>query len=138
MTHSLVLTLDGVPLENVVSVTGLTAEVDTIELKQQGPNGRYVVKQIPGLPKPGQFTVSQLVSDSTTIRDWHATVRRGDIAAARKTCAVAIVDDAGQTLRTFTFRDCWLQSVGLGAVTAGGSDPLTETLVVCYTESTVG
>ncbi|MET4639049.1 phage tail protein [Mycetocola sp. 2940] len=137
MAHSFAVTIDDVQLSHVLSVTGVRSEVDTIELKQQGPDGRFVVRLVPGRPKAGEFTVTRLLSDSTTMDDWLALVRLGDVAGARKTCTVALFDATGQAVKTFSLRGCWLQGIELGSLTAGADTPGTEVCVIRYDESVI-
>ena len=44
--------IDGIQIPKVTEVSGLTTEVDKIELKQQTADGKYVVRQLIGRPKP--------------------------------------------------------------------------------------
>ena len=42
-------------MPRVIEVSGLKTEVDKIELKQQTKDGKYVVRQLIGRPKPGEL-----------------------------------------------------------------------------------
>ena len=86
-TASLV-TVDGIQIPKVNEVSGLKSEVDKIELKQQTSDGKYVVRQLIGRPKPGEFTITRGLTDSKTITDWLKQVAEGDVAGARKTASV--------------------------------------------------
>ena len=131
------VTIDGIEVPRVIEVSGLKSEVDKIELKQQTQYGKYVVRQLIGRPKAGELTVTRGLTQSKTITDWLKTVMEGDVAGARKTAAVALLDYKGETLKTYNFVNCWVKSVELNALKAGATEQATEKFVICYDESTV-
>ena len=131
------VTIDGIEVPRVIEVSGLTTEVDKIELKQQTQDGKYVVRQLIGRPKAGELTVTRGLTQSKTITDWLKTVMEGDVAGARKTAAVALLDYKGETLKTYNFVNCWVKSVELNALKAGATEQAVEKFVICYDESTI-
>ncbi|APX04070.1 phage tail protein [Arthrobacter sp. QXT-31] len=131
------VTIDGIEVPRVIEVSGLKTEVDKIELKQQTKDGKYVVRQLIGRPKAGELTVTRGLTQSKTITDWLKTVMEGDVAGARKTAAVALLDYKGETLKTYNFVNCWVKSVELNSLKAGATEQATEKFVICYDESTI-
>jgi phage tail-like protein len=129
--------IDGVQVPKVVEVTGVKNEVDKIEMKQQTEDGKYVVRQLIGRPKVGEITVTRGLTDSKTVTDWLKTVMQGDVAGARKTASVELLDYKGETLKTYNFVNCWVRSVEVGSLKAGATEQATEKFVVCYDEATV-
>jgi phage tail-like protein len=135
--NAFTVTIDGIEVPRVIEVSGLKSEVDKIELKQQTQDGKYVVRQLIGRPKAGELTVTRGLTDSKTVTDWLKTVMEGDVAGARKTAAVALLDYKGETLKTYNFVNCWVKSVELNSLKAGAAEQATEKFVICYDESTV-
>jgi phage tail-like protein len=135
--NAFTVTIDGIEVPRVIEVSGLKTEVDKIELKQQTKDGKYVVRQLIGRPKPGELTVTRGLTDSKTVSDWLKTVMEGDVAGARKTAAVALLDYKGETLKTYNFVNCWVKSVELNSLKAGATEQATEKFVICYDESTI-
>jgi phage tail-like protein len=129
--------IDGVQVPKVMEVSGVKNEVDKIEMKQQTSDGKYVVRQLIGRQKPGEITVTRGLTDSKTVTDWLKTVMQGDVAGARKTASVELLDYKGETLKTYNFTNCWVRSVEVGSLKAGAAEQATEKFVVCYDESTV-
>jgi phage tail-like protein len=129
--------LDGIEVPKVIEVSGLTAEVDKIEMKQQMKDGKYVVRNLIGRPKPGQITVTRGLTDSKSITDWLKQVMEGDVAGARKTAAVEITDYAGATIKTLEFKNVWVQKVEVSTLKAGATESATEKFTLCFDESTV-
>ncbi|HEX7202244.1 phage tail protein [Arthrobacter sp. AK04] len=135
--NAFTVTIDGIEVPRVIEVSGLKTEVDKIELKQQTKDGKYVVRQLIGRPKAGELTVTRGLTDSKTVSDWLKTVMEGDVAGARKTAAVALLDYKGETLKTYNFVNCWVKSVELNSLKAGATEQATEKFVICYDESTI-
>jgi phage tail-like protein len=129
--------IDGVQIPKVMEVSGVKNEVDKIEMKQQTEDGKYVVRQLIGRPKAGEITVTRGLTDSKTVNDWLKTVMQGDVAGARKTASVELLDYKGETIKTYNFINCWVRSVEIGSLKAGAAEQATEKFVVCYDESTV-
>ncbi|TDE98775.1 phage tail protein [Occultella glacieicola] len=131
------VTIDGIEIPKVIEVGGLKAEVDKIEMKQQLKDGKYVVRQIFGRPKAGEFTVTRGLTDSKTVVDWLKTVSQGDLAGARKTAAVELLDYQDGLLMTYNFTNCWIRSVEISSLKAGATEQSTEKATVCYDEVTI-
>jgi phage tail-like protein len=129
--------LDGIEVPKVIEVSGLSSEVDKIEMKQQTKEGKYVVRNLIGRPKAGQITVTRGLTDSKAITDWLKQVAEGDVAGARKTAAVEITDYAGETIKTLEFKNVWVQKVEVSTLKAGATETATEKFTLCYDESTV-
>jgi phage tail-like protein len=135
--NAFTVTIDGIEVPRVIEVSGLKTEVDKIELKQQTKDGKYVVRQMMGRQKAGEFSVTRGLTDSKTVTDWLKTVMEGDVAGARKTAAVALLDYKGETLKTYNFVNCWVKSVEINSLKAGATEQATEKFTVCYDESTI-
>ena len=131
------VTIDGIQVPKVTEVSGLKSEVDKIELKQQTSDGKYVVRQLIGRPKAGEFTVTRGLTDSKTVTDWLKTVAEGDVAGSRKTAAVALLDYAGAPIKTYNFTNCWVRSVEVNSLKAGAAEQATEKFVICFDEVAV-
>ncbi|MBZ2197043.1 phage tail protein [Occultella gossypii] len=128
------VTIDGIEIPKVIEVGGLKSEVDKIEMKQQMKDGKYVVRQMVGRPKPGEFTVTRGLTDSKTISDWLKTVMQGDMAGSRKTAAVELLDYQDGLLMTYNFTNCWVRSLEVTSLKAGATEQATEKATVCYDE----
>jgi phage tail-like protein len=131
------VTVDGIQVPKVIEVSGLKNEVDKIELKQQTSDGKYVVRQLPGRPKPGELVITRGLTDSKTITDWLKKVAQGDVAGSRKTASVELLDYKGETILTYSFTNCWVRSVETNSLKAGAAEQATEKFTVCFDEAAV-
>ncbi|MFE5409434.1 phage tail protein [Microbacterium sp. NPDC056569] len=131
------VTIDGIEIPKVTEVSGLKNEVDKIELKQQLSDGKYVARQLIGRAKTGEFTVTRGLTESKTISDWLKVVMQGDVAGARKTASVELLDYQGDSLKKYEFRNCWVRSVEINSLKAGATEQATEKFTICFDESEV-
>ncbi|KGN41279.1 phage tail protein [Knoellia aerolata] len=131
------LTIDGIEVPKVIEVSGLTAEVDKIEMKQQTKDGKYIIRNVIGRPKAGQIVVTRGLTDSKAITDWLKQVMEGDLQGVRKTAAVEITDFTGATIKTLEYKNVWVQKVEVSTLKAGATETATEKFTLCYDETTV-
>ena len=135
--HSFGLELDGVLVARFTEVSGLGVEYDVVELKQNTPDGKYVVKRLPGRRKPAEVTLTRGLTSDGAFDDWVRAVGEGSGTAGRS-AAVVLHDEAGQVLRRFTLVNAWPSKLEIGARAAGGSTVLTERLVITADDITLG
>lgn len=131
------VTIDGIQVPQVIEVSGLKMEVDKVELKQQTSDGKYVVRQVMARQKAGTFQVTRGVTDSKTVSDWLKQVAQGDLAGARKTASVALLDYTGSPIKTYEFENCWVSAIEVPSLKAGATELATEKFTICYDGVTV-
>ena len=129
--HSLALEVGGVRVALLTEVTGLTVERDVVEFREGGAGGAQVVKKLPGNPKNGEVTVGRGLSADRAFETWMADVET-DVARARKDAAIVVLDRQGQTLATFTLTKAWPRKLEYVGLRVGGTEPLTERLVLVH------
>ena len=135
--YAFIVKIDGIAIPRVNEVSGLKIEVDKIDLKQQTDAGKYIVRQVIGRQKAGEITVTRGLTDSKTVSDWIKQVTQGDMAGARKTASVEVLDYAGAPIKTFNYTNCWVRSIEMSGLKAGSTEQATEKFVICYDEVTV-
>ena len=67
--HSFGLEFDGIRSRRITEVTGLKMEQDVIELKQNGPDGKYMIKKLPGRWKAGEVTLTRAADRRPELRE---------------------------------------------------------------------
>ena len=68
--HSFGLEIDGLQIKAITEVSGLKMEQDVIELKQNGPDGKYLIKKLPGKWKAGEVTLTRPLTDDQSFEKW--------------------------------------------------------------------
>jgi phage tail-like protein len=127
--HGFGLELDGVRVAGFQDVSGLAVEHDVVELKQQTPDGKYVIRRLPGRRKPAEVTLTRGLTSDSAFDDWVRSVSEGSEATHRQ-AAIVLYDEAGEVLRRFTLHNAWPSKLEIGSLAAGGTAILTEKLVL--------
>jgi phage tail-like protein len=130
--HSFGLEFDGVAITAITEVSGLKMEQDVIELKQNGADGKYVIKKLPGRWKSGEVTLTRGLTADTSFEQWVKDSQFGKMANCRKGGSIIVYDYEGAALKRYKFTNAWPKSLEIGSLKAGDTSVLTEKLVITY------
>ena len=130
--HSFGLEFDGVVIKAITEVSGLKMEQDVIELKENGPDGKYSVKKLPGRWKAGECTLTRGLTEDNSFDAWIKDSQFGKMADVRKGGSVIVFDFEGSELKRYNFTNAWPKSLEIGTLKAGDTSVLTEKLVLTY------
>jgi phage tail-like protein len=130
--HSFGLEFDGITIKSITEVSGLKMEQDVVELKQNGPDGKYVIKKLPGRPKAGECTLTRGLTADQSFEKWVKDSQFGKMPDARKGGAIIVFDYEGNAIKRYKLTNAWPKSLEIGSLKAGDTSVLTEKLVVTY------
>jgi phage tail-like protein len=130
--HSFGLEFDGVQIKSITEVSGLKMEQDVIELKENGPDGKYMVKKLPGRWKAPEITLTRGLSEDKGFDNWIKDSQFGKMTSVRKGGAIIVYDYEGQAMKRYKLTNAWPKSLEIGSLKAGDTSVLTEKLVVTY------
>src|SRR5918998_1300570 len=119
--HSFGLKFDGVTIKQINEVNGLKMEQDVVELKQNTPDGKYVIKKLPGKPKAGEVTLTRPLTGDNSFEKWCKDARFGDMASARKGGAIILYDQMGTAFKRYTLENAWPKSLEISNLKAGAT-----------------
>ena len=111
--------IDSVTIAQFREVSGLTAEIQTIEHRENNPKGLPLLKKLPGAKKFGDLTLKRGRTDSNDLWTWLKKVQDGDIDGARKNGSVVLYDYKGGEKSRFNFLNAWPSKVSLASMQAG-------------------
>lgn len=118
--------IDGTTIAQFTELTGLTSEVDVTELKENGIDGKLVIKKIPGAHKPPTLTLKRAKNVSMDLYKWHKAALDGKVKEARKTGSVILYDyEAGEIAR-WNFVNAWPSKLTTSGLKAGSNELVTE------------
>jgi phage tail-like protein len=135
--HSFGLEIDGVVIKHINEVTGLKMEQDVIESKQNTPDGKYLIKKLPGRPKAGEVTLTRGLTADQSFEKWAKASHAGNMSEARKGGAIIVYDYEGIPIKRYKLTNAWVKSLEIGSMKAGDTSVLTEKVVVTYEEMEV-
>ena len=128
--HSFGLEFDGVQIKSITEVSGLKMEQDVIELKENGADGKYLIKKLPGRWKAAEITLTRGLTADTNFEQWIKDSQFGKMSDARKGGAIIVFDYEGTAIKRYKLTNAWPKSLEIGALKAGDTSVLTEKLVV--------
>lgn len=130
--HSFGLDFDGIMIKAIQEVSGLKIEQDVIEMKENTPDGQFVIKKLPGRQKAGEVTLTRGLSDDNGFEKWIESSCFGQMADARKNGSIIVFDYESNPIKRYTLTNAWPKSLEIGSLKAGDTNVLTEKLVVVY------
>ncbi len=128
--HSFGLEFDGIQIKSITEISGLKMEQDVIELKENGPDGKYVIKKLPGRWKAPEITLTRGISSDTSFDKWIKDSQFGKMKDVRKGGAIIVYDYEGSPIKRYKLTNAWPKSLEVSALKAGDTSVLTEKLVV--------
>ncbi len=128
--HSFGLEFDGLVIKSISEVSGLKMEQDVVELKQNGADGKYVIKKLPGRWKAAEITLTRGLTGDQSFEKWVKDSQFGKMTNARKGGAIIVFDYEGMPIKRYTLTNAWPKSLEIGSLKAGDTSVLTEKLVL--------
>jgi phage tail-like protein len=130
--HNFALQIDGVTVEYLAEVGGLTYEQDVIEYQQVSAQGKAITKKMPGAKKAGECTVTRGMTQSTAFSEWINSSMEGDMGSARKNASIIFQDYQGEETKRYNMTNAWCSKVESSGVKAGDASPMTEVVTIVY------
>ena len=96
--------IDGQVIAQFKEVSGLSAEVQVIEHRENNISGKEVIKKLPGQKKWGDIILKRGKTDNKVIWEWHKLVMEGKIDEARKNGSIVLYDYARRRDRPLQLR----------------------------------
>ena len=125
--------IDGVTIAQFQEVSGITSELDVIELKQNTKEGKYLIHKLPGNRKPPTITLKRGKDSSMDLWKWHHLALQGKMKEARKGGSVAFLDTDMAPVAKWTFKDAWCSKLTTSSVGAGKNEVVMEEATIVMT-----
>ncbi|MBL1068021.1 phage tail protein [Streptomyces sp. 7-21] len=129
--------IDGVMVEFLTRVDGLTVEQTAIPCAQNNEDGKRNVAILPGPWQPGTVTVERGMTQSSTFNDWINDSMAGRMDSARKNATIIQMDPEGNPVKRWHLRNAWCSDLRASSSSADDSSVLTETITIQFEEVTV-
>lgn len=133
-SHNFGLQIDGVMVEYLQEVSGLSQEQDVIEYQQVSAQGKPVTKKMPGVKKAGDCTVVRGMTQSKAFDEWITQSVSGQMATARKNASIIVMDYQNNPVKRYNMRNAWCSKIEASTVKAGEAAALTETVTITFEE----
>jgi len=113
-------------------VTNLGSENAVVEDKSRGPDGKYIIKKIPGTLKWNDITLKQGITDNMDMWKWRKLVEEGKIADARANGSITMYDTTGAAVARWNLIHCWPSKLSGPAGKADGNEVAVQELVLTH------
>ena len=123
------LTIDGHSLAIFSELAGISSSVDVVDYISSSAT-ETILKKLPGKRTPPTVTLKRGMTRNIEMAAWHELVILGDVAAARKSCSLTMYNTKGDPVARYHLTDAWPQKVEIGALKAGASEVLMETVTM--------
>jgi phage tail-like protein len=125
------ITIDGYEIASFSELSGITTEVEPVELMESNDK-EVLLKKLPGRRTPPKVQLKRGKNSSMELWAWHEAVLRGDIVAARKSASLTMYGSDGKPVAKYWLEHAWPCKLEIGALKAGASEVLMETVtLVC-------
>ncbi len=113
-------------------VTNLGSENAVVEDKSRGPDGKYIIKKIPGTLKWNDITLKQGITDNMDMWKWRKLVEEGKITDARANGSITMYDTSGSVMARWNLINCWPSKLSGPAGKADGNEVAVQELVLTH------
>ena len=128
--HSFGLEFDGITIKAISEVTGLKMEQDVVEYKENGPDGKYQIRRLPGPPQGSRHYPDPRPHRRQSFENWIKDSRFGKMNNVRKGGAIIVFDFEGKAVKRYKLTNAWPKSLEIGSLKAGDTSYLSEKLVL--------
>lgn len=133
--HTFQVELGGIQVESVQEVSGLSLEMDAIEVKQNNMNGELLLRKIPGGRNAGEVTITRGMDKSDALTKWIKDSMEGNIDEARKDISIIMTKaDKSTDQRRFNIIAGWVTKWEGPDLKAGESNHATERVTITFEE----
>jgi phage tail-like protein len=137
IVHTFQVELGKARVESVQEVSGLTVELDAIEVNQVTPTGQYIIRKLPGARKGGEVTITRGLDKSGAFTDWiKDTFEKGAVDTARQNISIVLTDSQSSQQRRFDLKNAWVSKWEGPNLKAGEASVATEKITVVYEDIT--
>ena len=124
--------IDGVEIAQFAEISGITSEMDVIEYSEVTPDGKSLIRKVPGKKKPPTITLKRAKNVSTSLWDWHYQAKQGQVGEARRNGSVILFDYLNGEVARYNFINAWPSKITMGTLKAGSNEMLMEECaIVC-------
>ncbi len=122
----------GVAIASFQEVSGITSEVEVVELKANDALGHPILKKMIGATKPPTITLKRAADASMELWNWHKAALDGALIGARKDGSIVQMDFGLVEVARYNFYDAWISKFTASGMKAGDNTPAVEEVtIVC-------
>lgn len=122
------LKIDNHVVKGIKEVSGVGQEYDMIEVKTQTMDGKYVLKKIPGRPKPVTLTITRPLTEDPQFEKWMKEVEEGKVP--RDKVEIVVYDSVLSPVKRYIVHNAQPSKLEITSLAAGANSGVDEKLTV--------
>jgi len=122
------LEIQGITTAAFSECSGLCSEIEVIEYRSGGETGS--ARKLPGLRKFADVVLKRGITKDRELWDWHKAALDGNVQ--RKAGSIVLLDDGGQEVLRWNFRQGWPRKYEGPTLNAACSEVAIETLEITH------
>jgi phage tail-like protein len=126
--YNFIVEMDGIARAGFREVSGLDSSQDPIEYREG--NDPLTTRKLPGLVKYSNISLKWGITDDAELWDWRQKAVDGRVE--RKNGSIVLLNDAGDEVRRWNFRDGWPTKWTGPGFNATGTEVAIETLDIAH------
>jgi len=128
--YTFAIEIGGVEIAQFQEVSGISSELDVIELKENTADGKLVIHKAPGAIKPPTLTLKRAKNSSKALWEWHEAMVLGNVSSGRKEGSIVLKSYDGTEVARYNFKGAWVSKLEVGTLKAGANEVLPETATI--------
>jgi phage tail-like protein len=118
--------IDGTQIAQFTELSGITSEMDVVELKENSKEGKPIIKKLPGSRKAPTITLKRAKNVSMDLYNWHKDMLDGKVTKARKNGSIIFYDYEFGEVARWNFENGWVSKLTTSTLKAGSNEVITE------------
>ena len=112
--------------------SGLGSENEVTEARMAGPDGKVIIKMIPGNLKWGRITLKQGITDDMDMWKWREMIEEGKVGDARKNGSIILYSHDGKEVARWNFINAWPSKINGPSINATSNEVAVEELEIAH------
>ncbi|NWG22614.1 MAG: phage tail protein [Chloroflexi bacterium] len=112
--------------------TGLGSENEVVESKASGPDGKYVIKKLPGRMKWNNITLKRGITDAMDMWKWRKMLEEGKVQEARRNGTITMFNTMGEPVARWKFINAWPSKLTGPSANATNNEVAIEELEIVH------
>jgi phage tail-like protein len=104
---SFALEINGVLSGYFTEIAGLGSETQVVEMQHTLPDGKVVIRKVPGTEKWQDVTLKRGITSDMQLWEWRQQVVDGDIDGARSPGTITMYKTNGEAVARWNFANAW-------------------------------
>lgn len=128
LTSLFALEMGSIQVGDIQSVSGLNIDIEEVESKEIGPDGKMISRFRAGTVKYAELTLKRVFTGDKTLYDWHMQMVNGENAYEDGSVVLYKLD--GTEAARWNLQKAWPSKWSVSDLDAGSDDVVSEEITI--------